>query len=172
MEIKTHPTMTVLYSTHQTTISGLSQFVGTVVKELFTEAVSNDVLVSGPVYWVYHGMDGQPDTVFTLEIAIPIQGVIKSSRFATKELPAFKTASHVHENGWTKIPATYAQIMQFIAMNSLQMTGECREIYWNIDFENPENNLTEIQVGVVLNGLQREKDLINRLSHSPAALTY
>jgi effector-binding domain-containing protein len=154
MEIKTHPPMTVLYSTHQTTIKQLDQFVGNAVKELYAEAVHNDVLISGPAYWIYHGMDGNPDTVFTLEIALPIQGKVNDSRFATKELASFKAACHVHENGWTKIPATYTQIMQFIAMNNLQMTGECREIYSNIDFENPENNLTEIQVGVFIRELQ------------------
>jgi len=154
MEIKTHPAMTMLYSTHRTTINQLNQYVGTVVKELYAEAVLNGVLVSGPAYWMYYGMDGQPETVFTLEIAVPIQGKITASKFATKELPAFKAASHVHENGWTKMPATYAQIMQFIAMNNLRMTGEFREIYWNIDFENPENNLTEVQIGVFINGLQ------------------
>lgn len=146
--------MTVLYSTHRTTLAQLNQFVGVVVKELYTEAVHNGVLVSGPAYWIYQGMDGQPETVFTLEIAIPIQGKITESKFATKDLPAFKAASHVHENAWTKMPATYAQIMQFIAMNNLCLTGEFREIYWNIDFDNPENNLTEVQIGIYINGLQ------------------
>lgn len=150
--------MTVLYSTHQTTITQLGQFVGTIVKQLYAEAIANDVLVSGPAYWIYYGMDGQPETVFTLEIAIPIQGAISASRFATKELPAFKAASHVHENAWTRMPGTYTQIMQFIAMNDLHMTGICREIYWNIDFDSPENNLTEVQVGVLLNGLQDTTD--------------
>ena len=153
MEIKTHPAMTVLYSTHQTTIGELDQFVGTVVKELYTEAVRNDVLVSGPAYWLYYGLDGQPETVFTLEIALPIQGKMNESRFATKELPSFKAASHVHENAWTRMPGTYAQILQFVPFNKYKITGEFREIYWNIDFNNPENNLTEVQVGVVINGL-------------------
>ncbi len=155
MEIKTHPPMKVLYSTHQTTINELSQFVGTVVKQLYREAANNDVLVSGPAYWIYYGMDGKPDTIFTLEIAIPIQGPMKTSLFATKELPAFKAASHVHETAWMKMPETYGQLMQFISTNNLQMTGICREIYWNIDFETPENNLTEIQIGILINGLHK-----------------
>lgn len=147
--------MTVLYSTHQTTLGQLGQYVGTVVKDLYAEAVANDILVSGPAYWIYRGMDGDPDTVFTLEIALPIQGAIRESRFATKELPAFKAACHTHEKAWTKIPATYAQLMQYIQLNKYKITGEFREIYWNMDFEHPENNLTEVQVGVFINGLQK-----------------
>lgn len=150
--------MTVLYSTHRTTLSQLNQFAGTVVKELHAEAVANDLLVSGPVYWIYQGMDGNPDTIFTLEIALPIQGTVKASRFATRELAPFKAASHMHEKAWTKIPATYALLMQYVSMNHLRITGEFREIYWNIDFDNPENNLTEVQVGVFINGLQKNPD--------------
>jgi effector-binding domain-containing protein len=154
MEIKTHPAMTVLYSTHQTTINELGKLVGSVLKELYKEAIKNDVLVSGPCYWIYQGMDGHPDTLFNLDIAIPIQGTIENSHFATKELPAFKAVSHMHEKDWTKLSDSYGQIMQFIGKNKVDLTGECREIYWNIDFVYPENNLTEIQVGISIPGLQ------------------
>jgi len=147
--------MTVLYSTHRITLKDLNTLVGTVLKDLYKEAISNDVFVSGPCYWIYYGMDGQPDTVFTLDIAIPIQGSLNSARFASKELPAFKSVSHVHEKDWSTLSDCYGQIMQFVSSNQVEMTGECREIYWNIDFEHPENNLTEVQVGVRLKGLQK-----------------
>lgn len=140
--------MTVLYSTHQTTIGQLGQYIGQAVKALYAEAAKNEVLVAGPAYWIYYGMDGHPDTVFTLEIAIPIQGKIVDSRFATRELAPFKAACHVHEAAWSRMSDAYAQLMQFIASKNLGMTGECRELYLNIDFEHPENNLTEIQVGI------------------------
>src|SRR3990170_1354242 len=99
MTTKTHPPLTVLYSTHQTSIRELNQFVGTVMKDLYVEA-ANNTIVSGPVYWIYHGMDGKPDTTFTLEIALPIQGPFQPSRFSIKELPSFKTVAHIHEGAW------------------------------------------------------------------------
>ncbi|MGO8056016.1 hypothetical protein, partial [Rhizobium leguminosarum] len=64
------------------------------------------------------------------------------------------------------------QIMQFIAMNNLRMTGEFREIYWNIDFENPENNLTEVQIGVFINGLQNPIELRSGDKKPKAVLTH
>ncbi|MDX2049464.1 MAG: GyrI-like domain-containing protein [Chitinophagaceae bacterium] len=148
MEIKTSPSLKVLYSTHQTSIPKLSQFVGTVVKELYAEAVSANVLISGPPYWIYKGMDGREDTVFTLEIAIPVQGSINSKKFKVKELPPFRSVSHVHEFAWDNLPATYGQIMQYIALNKLGVTNECREVYLNIDFNQPLNNRTEVQMGI------------------------
>lgn len=149
MEIKTHPSMTVLYSTHQTTIPQLNNFVGTIAKELYTEAAKNNVLVSGPQYWIYHGMDGKDDTVFTLEIAMPIQGEIKPGKFKVKQLAPYKSLAHLHTEDWEKMPATYGQILHHIDQHKIAMTDECREIYLNVDFENPKNNLVEIQMGIV-----------------------
>ena len=148
MTIKTHPPLTILYSTHQTTITQLGQFVGTVMKDLYREAAINTI-VTGPVYWIYHGMDGKPDTVFTLEIALPIHGPFPSSLFSIKELPPFKTVAHIHEGAWEQLYATYSQMMQHVEANKIPMKDECRELYLNIDFQNPENNITEVQVGIL-----------------------
>lgn len=148
MTIKTHPPLTVLYSTHRTTLKELQQFTGTVMKDLYGEA-ADKTLISGPVYWIYYGVDGKPDTVFTLEIALPIQGAFQPSKFSVKELPAFKTLTHVHEGAWQQLYATYGQMIQHIEANKLPMKDECRELYVNIDFEKPENNITEVQIGIL-----------------------
>lgn len=140
--------MTVLFSSHQTTLAGLKNLVANIAKELYTEAIRNNLLVSGPQYWIYHGMDGKPDTVFTLEIALPVQGQLASSKFATKELPPFKAVTTLHERAWDQMGLTYGQLMQHVFMNNLKLTNECRELYLNVDFDNPDNNRTEIQVGV------------------------
>jgi effector-binding domain-containing protein len=118
------------------------------MKDLYAEAATS-TLVSGPLYWIYHGLDGKPDTVFTLEIALPIQGKFQSSKFSIKELPAFKTITHIHEGAWEQLSATYGQMMQHIEANKIPMKDECRELYLNIDFEKPENNITEVQVGIL-----------------------
>jgi effector-binding domain-containing protein len=149
MEIKTHPAMTVLYSSHQTTIPQLNQFVGTIAKELYAEAAKNNILPSGPQYWVYHGMDGKDDTVFTLEIALPIQGEITTNKFKVKQLAPYKSVAHTHAASWDSMPDTYGQLLQYIEQNKIAMTDECREVYLNVDFVNPHNNRVEIQMGIV-----------------------
>jgi len=119
------------------------------MKDLIAEVVSNDALISGPPCWIYRGMDGKPDTVFTLEIAIPVQGPIKTDRFSVKHLPPFKAVTHTHEGAWQSLPLAYGQIMQHIDANKIPMNEESREYYLNMDFQHPENNITQIQVGVV-----------------------
>lgn len=149
MYVKTHPPVTVLYSQHQTSLQQLSQFVGTVVKDLCAEATQHNALISGAPIWIYHGMDGKPDTVFTLEIAIPIQGDFKPSRFAIKQLQPFKAVTHTHEGAWDTMSETYGEILHHIDANKIPMNEECREVYLNIDFQQQEYNVTQIQMGVI-----------------------
>jgi effector-binding domain-containing protein len=54
----------------------------------------------------------------------------------------------LHEGDWMSIPDSYSLIMQFIAENKLNPTGENRELYLNVDFHNAEANTTLIQIGI------------------------
>jgi hypothetical protein len=55
MQVRIHPAVTVLYSTHKTTLKELPQ-LSNVSKEVYTDAANNS-FVSGPVYWIYHGAE-------------------------------------------------------------------------------------------------------------------
>ena len=147
MTIKIQPPVHVLYSSHQTTLSELHDIAGTIMKDLYAEAASL-TMVTGPLSWIYHGMDGKPETVFTLEIALPIQNNITPKHFKTKEVPSFKSVSKIHEGSWETIGGTYNDIIQYVETNRIPMKDECREIFLNIDFERPENNVTEVQIGI------------------------
>ena len=147
MKIKTHPPVTVLYSSHRTTLKELKQ-LQPVVKDLYTEA-ANNALISGPLYWIYHGADGKPDTEFTLEIAIPIQGQYSSSKFLTKQLTPFKAVTCLYEGSYDQIYAGYSEILQYIDAHKIPINEESRELYLNVDFQQPENCVTEIQVGAL-----------------------
>ena len=154
MHIRVHPPVTVLYSAHQVTIKQLGDF-GPLIKELYAEAAKNDAFVSGPLYYIYHGADGNPDTIFTLEVAIPVQGNISTSKFAVKHLTPFKAITYRHEGPWEQLPGSYIQIMKYVDENKIPLNEECRELYFNMDFENPENNITEVQVGVFESALKQ-----------------
>jgi effector-binding domain-containing protein len=143
------PSMKVLYSSHRTTIPQLGEFVGTIAKQLYAEAARLGVLVSGPQYWMYHGMDGNPQTEFTLEIALPVQGDVNNSSFSSKVLPPYKSLNHLHKGAWENMPDSYGELLAYIDANKIPMTDECREVYLNVDFENPSNNRVEIQMGIV-----------------------
>jgi len=147
MQVRIHPAVMVLAGTYRTTLKELHQFAH-VSKELHAEAAGK-ALISGPVYWIYHGTDGKPDTPFTLEIALPIQGFFNSEIFSIRELPAFKAVVYRHEGAWEQLPSTYEKILEYVEKHKIPIRDECRELYINVDFQQPSNNITEVQVGVV-----------------------
>jgi effector-binding domain-containing protein len=148
MQIKTQPPVKVLSSSNRTTLKQLDQF-GPVIKEMYEDIVKQNAFVSGPLCWIYHGLDGKPDTEFTLEITIPVLGKVESSKFKVKELSPFKALVHIHDGPFEKLPDSYKQIMQYIDQNKIPLVDESREVYLNIDFDRPQYNITQIQVGIV-----------------------
>jgi effector-binding domain-containing protein len=135
--------------TQQVTLTGLQQFVGVKAQELCREAVQHNLEIMGPVYWVYDGMDGKPETVFTLDICIPVAGGRNyNGQFTLKQLGAFKCLTDWHNGSWSAFPATYGRLFQEIGKRQYIPSGQCREIYLHVDFEHEENNVTEVQIGI------------------------
>lgn len=133
----------------KTTIPELMNYGGHVAKNLYREAVRLDLTVTGPVYWNYYGIDGQPDTHFLLEIALPIQEQnVISPEFEWRRVEGFKCVSTMMEGSWEQLPHTYETLIRQLHAQGLHMTEECREIYINMDFEDCTNNITEVQVRV------------------------
>lgn len=149
MTQKTTPATPVLFFTTRTTLKELPNYVVKVAKELYAEAVANDLLPTGPLHWVYIGADGKPGTVFTLEIALPVSGPLKKeSLFLEKELPSFTSLSAIHNGAWDHLYETYEKLMDEVMVKGNQLSGICRELYHRIDLSDPQNNITEVQVGI------------------------
>ena len=149
MTVKEINPINVLCFTQQVTLTGLQQFVGVKARELYHEAVQHNLDIMGPVYWVYYGMDGNPETVFTLDICLPVAGGKDyQGPFDLKQLGAFKCLSDWHNGAWRNFPATYGSLFQETGKKQYIPSGQCREIYLHIDFENEENNVTEVQAGI------------------------
>jgi effector-binding domain-containing protein len=56
--------------------------------------------------------------------------------------------STLHEGSWMEMPSTYQTLIADLFKFGHSMSGLTREVYLNMDFENPENNNTEIQIGI------------------------
>jgi effector-binding domain-containing protein len=150
MLIRTHPSMTVLYSTRQATFKDLPAFSGTVIRELYRYVADLDLLVCGPQYWFYHGMDGKPETRFTLEIALPVQGRIPTALLPHfKQIPAFRCLTYRYEGAWEGLAGAYREMMQYIEDNQLKMNGVYAESFLHINLDDPASQITEIQIGLI-----------------------
>ncbi len=157
--------MSILYHSYQTTTAGLDRLAGAAIKQLYTYVVDLDLLVCGPQYWFYYGMNKQPgaalsletgaatsappDTPFTLEIALPVEGYIPAALLPHfRQLPPCKCLSNRYHGSWEGLPGAYAEMKKYIRDNGLSMKEVCTESFLHIDRSAPENNITEIQIGL------------------------
>lgn len=144
--------MQVLCFETQTTLKEIFQYVRVVAHKMYQVAVQNELEIrGGPVYWIYEGMDGNPETVFSLTIALPVSfkdKALDTADFKLKQLETFHCATKQHLGDWNQLGETYGALIPEIIANGLTMSGQNREIYLNIDFENPQANITEVQIGI------------------------
>jgi effector-binding domain-containing protein len=149
MQIKTLNTFSALCFSVQTNIEGLNRYVRIKARELYKEAVASNLEITGPVYWIYTGMDGRPETIFKLEIVIPVSKPQNySGSFSIVEVAPIKCLYTTHLGSWEKLPETYGLLFGEFGQKGYVPTGICREMYINMDFDIPENNVTEVQIGI------------------------
>jgi len=149
MQIKQVKPINFLFFRTETRISELNNFLH-VAKELFKEAVLHDLTITGPIHWHYFGFTGDESKPFTLEVSLPVSELPQDydGKYHFKRTEPFKCVSVVHEGSWYEMPQTYGKLMQFVGDHKLIPNAVNREIYINSDFNHPEANVTEIQMGV------------------------
>ena len=146
MEIKNVRQTTIYAHEIKTSLKLIGEHVKVLPEKILEEINEKGLTITGPQVWVYNGADGNPDTVFDLTVGFPVNPGNESEN--VKILESFKCTSIIHKGDWGKFKETYDKIIGDVFKNGHQMTGESREIYHQVDFENTENNLTEIQIGI------------------------
>ncbi|HAF29031.1 MAG TPA: hypothetical protein DCG75_08280 [Bacteroidales bacterium] len=146
MKIKQVKQTKVFGTEIRTNLKNIYQHVKVLPETITNEMNQKGFTCEGPQVWIYNGADGNPDTEFDLMVGFPV-AFDKMDKQITA-LEDFKCATTIHKGDWANFPQAYCAIIGEITQNGYQMTGECREVYHKIDFENVENNLTEIQIGV------------------------
>lgn len=149
MQIKSVKPINFLFFRTETRVGELANLTW-VARDLFKEAVAQDLTVTGPVHWHYFGFDGDESKNFTLEIALPIAEFPQEydGRFHFKRTEPFRCVTSMHEGSWYEIPKTYSKLMEFVAKKKLMPIAINREVYINADFRDPDANVTEIQLGI------------------------
>ena len=141
--------MTVLYCSRQTTLRQSRDLTLTALRELYQYVADLDLLICGPQYRFFYGMDGRPDTPVTLEIAVPVQGLIPTALLPFfKQVAPFNCLSARYEGSWEELSEGYTDMMRYIFDNDLKMNGMYVESLLHIDFAAPACQLTEVLIGL------------------------
>jgi effector-binding domain-containing protein len=149
MLIRVHPPMTVLYVRHPTTLRESRELTANALRELYTYVADLGLLICGPQYRIFYGMDGQPDSPVTMEIALPVQGQIPTTLLPFfKQIPPFNCLCSRYEGPWEGLMSEYSEMLDYIAFNDLEMTDLYVETLLHVDYAAPACQLTEIQIGL------------------------
>lgn len=150
MKTKTAPAMTVLAKEVKTTMKNMLTDVGEIPQDIFKHAINNGLHPAGPQYWIYEWNEENPgeESEFNLTVTLPVASFgmeYTANEFELRTLKPFKHISETHLGAWDRLKETYGKIMEEMGKQKLIPGKTCREIYVNCDFENPDNNITEVQ---------------------------
>ena len=149
MEVKTVQSQLVYYKSFETTLRDITKYVKDTPEKIVKEIQIAGIEIVGPQIWLYEGGDGQPDTKFLLSICMPIKESKEGYEKNIQTLDEFKCASTVHNGPWENLKDCYSNLMGEIFGNNHKLAVACREIYLTCDVEKPENNVTEVQMGIL-----------------------
>ncbi|PSL49739.1 putative intracellular protease/amidase [Chitinophaga niastensis] len=148
-EMQTVLPLHFFYRRYQTNFAGMLPLVRTAIKEIYQQAIGLDLEICGGAQWHYINFDGNPETVFTLDIGLPVTAVkAVPAPYHCETLPGFKCVSMQHNGSWDQLADTYTKLITGIQMLGIQMNGHTREQYLRYDFEQPSQNITNVQIGV------------------------
>ncbi len=147
MEKKNLEKTPVLMYSLETTLATMMNDFGEVPNDIVVKAQELGLEITGPQIWQYEGADGRPETVFKLDICLPVnQASGNAGKFRFGVLPEGACISDIHKGSWAKLGDTYCRMFGEISRKGIVPTGLCREIYHHFDMENEEVNVTEVQV--------------------------
>ena len=141
--------MTVLFTSRRTTLKASKEHTAAAMRELYQYVMDLDLLICGPQYRFFYGMDGRPDAPLTMEIALPVQGQIPTALLPFfKQVPPFRCLAARVEGPWEDLVGEYQRLLRHISDNDLKMNGIYVEKLLHIDLLSPVDQITEIQVGL------------------------
>ncbi len=149
LQLKEAVPFTALCFTTRATLKTLSQHFPHIAEGLYAKADRLDLDITGPVQWIYTGVNGDETNEFQLEIALPVRrpGGL-SDQFSYQVFPAFRCLTYTYTGLWSDFGALYDALFAQLYRDGYQGNGHVREIYAVVDFENLANCVTEIQIGL------------------------
>src|SRR5688572_2583152 len=124
MKVKEIKPISFLFFRTETTLNELGNFF-MVGQDLFQEAVTNKLMITGPIHWHYFGFEGDATKPFTLEISLPVAEVPQDydGRFHFKRTESFKCVTAIHDGDWLKMGTCYGKMMEFMTSQKLIPNG-------------------------------------------------
>jgi len=134
------------YVSTQTTLNKIQDAISLLLPKIDAAMDSGALRPVGPVVFTYHGVTGQRDTPFTLDIGIIVKDKgTKPDGFQMDAVPAEQCATVIYSGPVSQVQQAYAKLFGEIGRRGLQPTGVTREVYLYWEDDGSENNIVQIQ---------------------------
>ena len=149
MFLKTVPPTTFLCSTHELRVPEITTAAAVAVPGVIQAMRDSEMQATGVMQFLYDGCDGDPEKVFTLDIAIPVdEKKDVAAPYVVREVPEFRCAAIEYRGGMSRIGEGYMELAKQMREAGLEPNDLAREVYtYFMDAESPEN-ITELQMGI------------------------
>ena len=148
--VQEHPAMHVVWVSTKSKLAGgrIAKDVGSLMAKLTPEVMAAVRPLSGPVI-IYEGNTGEPDTEFTVKLAVPVAaGTAAPAGFESAELPAYRAYTLVFSGPVSHLGKAYGMAYERLFQDGKFPEGSSREhvLYW--EGEESPNNVSVIQIGI------------------------
>jgi predicted transcriptional regulator YdeE len=141
--------MTFLFVSSQTTLGQIGDQIRQSMEKIEPAIKAGQVKPVGPSLIIYHGVNGDPNTQFPLEVGFPVApDTTAPDGFEVKKLDTFRCATVLFSGSMQNIRHAYEAVYNDLQGAGLEPTEEGREAI--LLFEGPDsvNNVALIEVGV------------------------
>ena len=149
MEQKVIKPILYFYYERRITLKEIELYAPDTVEKVFKEAGKAGLRQSGPLEFIYLRSNRNPDSPFTLQIALPVEKQKKVSSGLFKKSKSLKSLSYIQKGSIQNFCNAYESIFENIWDNSIKVTNETREVYHLYKGRDSEENVTEIQIGLL-----------------------
>jgi predicted transcriptional regulator YdeE len=154
MRVQTLKGYTYTYLSKQTTLKKIKETVGELMPKLVGAIDSGRIHPAGPVIFTYHGVTGQQDKPFTLDIGIMNkEGATNPDGFTTDKVAAEQCATVIYSGTVDNIGQAYGKLFGQLGQKGLQATDVTREVYLYWEDDNSENNIMQVQAVLSASGM-------------------
>jgi effector-binding domain-containing protein len=148
--VRTLPAITYFHRSVDATLNTLTDRIHEVMPSLVKAAEESKAHIVGPSVLIYHGVTGDRDAHFTLDIGFPIADADAKpvGDFKIKKLPGFRCISLLYTGDIEHLSAAYEKLGPEIAKGQLEPGDESRQmmLYW--EGQDSPNNVIQVMLGV------------------------
>ncbi|ARU54217.1 MAG: GyrI-like domain-containing protein [Pseudomonadales bacterium] len=143
--------ITVIALDTTATLQSIQQDIGSLPETLLADIQAQGITPAEPMIFVYQGCDGSVDKPFQLRICQPVTNKIDyQGQYQRTELEPFDYVQQRYIGKCSEMGHKgYEPFIAAVQKAGLQLTDQCREIYTEFFGVESNDNVTDIQLGVV-----------------------